>query len=248
MKKTGIFLFVLTLGALVFFFSSQTPPKSEPTQAQTNDEVVLNASISATLALPITVTPPVSGDSIQLIANYSEKKTGQEIQIAYSCDYLVNGGFYTKEETPVAYIKADNQELGRVKDSLLFDGFLSVNKIGTPRITRTLPTDTLVNALQTGPILVENGKQISLSIKNDKEARRVFSLISGENEVMFGIVQSSTLENLPSVVFNWAKENSIHIADAINLDGGSASTYRGANGVFPEISPIGSAFCIKTTK
>jgi uncharacterized protein YigE (DUF2233 family) len=193
----------------------------------------------------VTVTPLVRGDQVKLIANYKEQKTGEELMRQNSCDYLVNAGFYTKEWSPVGYIKTENTELSVVKNSLLFDGFVTINELQTPRITRVLPLDQLRNALQTGPMLIENGKVVKLQIKNDKEARRMFALIDGNNEILFGMVKNSSLALLPKVVFEWAKEKNILVADAINLDGGSASTYRGPNGIYPEISPIGSAFCVK---
>jgi exopolysaccharide biosynthesis protein len=191
------------------------------------------------------VTPLVDGSQVTFIANYLEKKTGNDLMAEYNCTYLVNGGFYTKEQTPVGYVKTEKGVLSKVRESQLFDGFISINEMQTPRITRTLPIDTLISALQTGPILIENGSPITLKIQNDKQARRMFALVDGNNKLLFGMVTSSTLADLPKIVFEWAKTQKIAVADAINLDGGSASTYRGPNGIYPEISPIGSAFCIK---
>lgn len=247
MKKRYLLVAIIAIAALSFVLSQNTAPERSDPQAQVTETLSPASTPLPLEQLPLTVTPLVEGDAVQLILNYKDKKTSEELQSSYKCTYLVNAGFYTKEENPVAYVKTGNTELGRIKDSLLFDGFLSINEMKVPRITRSLPQDTLSIVLQTGPILVENGRAVSLSIKNDKEARRVFALVSGENKILFGMVRSSTLQDLPRVVFQWAKDNGIAVADAINLDGGSASTYRGPNGIYPEISPIGSAFCITTS-
>lgn len=241
MKKLFALVSIIVFAGLVFFLSSrQIPSETHPSAAVPT----LPPETSNNTPLPITVTPFVDGSRVTLIANYKEKKTGDEIMKENACEYLVNGGFYTKENTPVGYVKIKDLVLRPEKESLLFDGFLTINEMMTARITRTLPKDTLVNALQTGPMLIENGTPILLKIQNDKEARRMFALVDGNNQILFGMVTNATLSNLPKVVFEWAKLQNISVADAINLDGGSASTFRGPNGVYPEISPIGSAFCI----
>ncbi len=242
MKKLLLGASLITFAGLVFFVASrQIPTETHPSAAVSTPP----SETPVSAPLPVTVTPLVDGSHVSLIANYKEKKTGDELMRENSCDYLVNAGFYTKENTPVGYVKIKDLVLRPEKESLLFDGFLTINEMLTARITRTLPKDSLVNALQTGPMLIENGSLLKLRIQNDKEARRMFALVDGNNQILFGMVTSSTLTNLPKVVYDWARQQNIAVADAINLDGGSASTYRGPNGVYPEISPIGSAFCVK---
>jgi len=241
MKKLIGVLLLTFAGVVILVASRQAPLETHPNAA------VLPSQTEAPSPspLPITVTPFIDGSQVTLIANYTEKKTGQELMSENSCNYLVNAGFYTKEGRPVGYVKINDQILKHEKESLLFDGFVTINELRTPRITRSLPHDPLTYALQTGPMLIENGDPLILKIQNDKEARRMFALIDGNNKILFGLVLSSTLADLPRVVFDWASSQNIAVADSINLDGGSASTYRGPNGIYPEISPIGSAFCIK---
>ncbi|RJR30058.1 hypothetical protein C4564_01180, partial [Candidatus Microgenomates bacterium] len=107
-------------------------------------------------------------------------------------------------------------------------------------------------ALQTGPVLVENGSAVELSLARDKQARRIVAAITGSNELVFVAIYSPGssfdgpyLEDLPLIVNHISEELNLNIADAINLDGGTASAFYSENTHISELSPIGSFFCVK---
>ncbi len=241
MKKIAVAAILLVM-MTALILALRKPSPATPSSAQNPS---LSALVSPTphVQLPVTVTPALSADSVILIGNYTERKTSEEIAKEHNCAYLVNGGFYTTTSTPVGLFKSGTVSLRGGRESALFDGYISRNQMDTPLITRMIPDENSTWALQTGPILIENGKAVPLSIKNDQPERRSFALITGANELIFGLVEQSTLTALPQVISNWARENSVIVGDAINLDGGSAAAFRGENGVYPEIAPIGSAFC-----
>lgn len=193
----------------------------------------------------ITATPAFEADSVELFANFTEQKTSEEIQSERGCTYLMNGGFYTKESTPVGLFMSNGQTLRNENVSALFDSFLTINVINVPRISRVLPKDPLRIAIQVGPLLIENAEVEKLSIRDDKVARRLVAAVTGDNKILFISVRAAYLGNLPVIIDQWAKEQNVEIADAVNLDGGSASAFRTPTLTLPEITPIGSAFCIK---
>jgi hypothetical protein len=53
------------------------------------------------------------------------------------------------------------------------------------------------------------------------------------------------LADLPSFVSKLEKDVQVPLADAINLDGGSASTFKNGETYLTELSPVGSLLCIK---
>ena len=129
---------------------------------------------------------------------------------------------------------------------------MSVNELGTPRITREVPEDPLVNAVQTGPVVFENGAVTKLSFVRDSASRRVIAAVSGENELIFMVfyTQDSAfsgplLAELPEGVAKLNVEENLGIADAINLDGGSASAFAIPGFSLTEASPVGSFFCAR---
>jgi uncharacterized protein YigE (DUF2233 family) len=194
-------------------------------------------------------------DSIVLIPNFEEKKVAKNVFEDSQCTLLINGGFYDRTDSahsPIGYFEVDGDVASNFQKNKLFDGVLSINKIGTPRITRDVPIDPLVSAVQTGPILVENDSVLSVSSGADKKARRMVASVTGKNELIFMAVYSADstftgplLADLPEIVNAFEEKTDINIADAINLDGGAASAFFAEDFSLSEFSPVGSFFCVK---
>lgn len=197
----------------------------------------------------------VSTDNIFLIPNFEEKKTAKGVFLENSCDLLINAGFYKNNDdlsSPIGHFESNETVLSGFQKNSLFNGILSINRLKTPRITRELPKDPLLLAVQTGPIIKENGKSLSLSLVRDKAARRMVAAVTGNNTLIFMSVYDKSsnlngpyLSSLPDIISKFEKETGVSIADAINLDGGSASALYTDNFGLSEVSPIGSFFCVK---
>src|SRR5581483_3881793 len=171
-------------------------------------------------------------DELKLISNFEKKLTSSELISKNSCRFLSSAGFYGLDNKPIGLFISDKNKIGNYQDNNLFDGILSVNDMATPRITRNIPQDSLKIALQTGPILKENSFFQDLRIKGDKPSRRVIAGITGENKLFFVIVwdpkseySGPNLADLPHLLDGFEKETGIIFADAINMDGGSASSF-----------------------
>lgn len=90
-----------------------------------------------------------------------------------------------------------------------------------------------------------------MSVKNDKQARRVVAGVTGENKLIFLVFYDNNqyysgpyLNDLPDLVDKTGKSLDLNIADAINLDGGSASAFISDDIKLTELTPVGSFFCI----
>ena len=190
--------------------------------------------------------------SVRLYANHTEKVNSSKFLEDNSCRALVNGGFYDEESSPIGLFIAENEQITNFRSNSLFDGIFSINTFDTPRITRQVPEDSLVSAVQTGPVLVENAEFSRLNLVRDKEARRVIAMVNGKNELYFGVVYNPdtvfsgpNLADMPEVLKQFEDKVGLGIADAINLDGGSASVFIADKIKLTEISPVGSFFCVK---
>lgn len=258
-KRIGLFMLIVAIFAVSFFVVTKNNQKTAVSEIPKNTHLVLGVSepLQSTVTFKeekykVFYTPFFEGEKLHLISNFEEKKTANEIKIDNGCSFLVNGGFYTQEARPVGYFKSSDVPLRDEKNSLLFDAFFTINDLRTPRITRNIPKDPLVLGIQVGPLLVENSIFLPLSIRNDKQARRVVLGINGENKVIFlTIVKNNSdysgplMADLPIILQIWSEKSGIQLADAVNLDGGSASSFLTPDISLTEISPIGSAFCIK---
>lgn len=197
----------------------------------------------------------VDANRVSLVPNFSEMKTAKTVQREMNCKTVVNGGFYfaiDSENVPIGLFISDGNEISEYRQNSLFDGILSVNEFGTPRITAETPDDALLVAVQTGPMLQSNNFEHELSMTRDKKARRMVAAVTGDNELIFiSVYDPETtffgplLADLPEIISMFEESENINIADAINLDGGAASAFYSDGIALSEASPVGSFFCVE---
>lgn len=190
-------------------------------------------------------------DNLTLSANL-EKLTSEEFKNENKCTFLSSGGYYKADYTPTGLLISEYNEVTSLVKSSLADAIFSVNDFATPRITREIPKDRLRLALQAGPLLKENGEFVTLSLRNDEEARRVILGTTGENEALFLIVydpfsvySGPLLKDLPDLLNLFEDHLGIVFADAMNLDGGTPTVFSDESVNLTEASIIGSFFCLK---
>lgn len=170
----------------------------------------------------------------------------------FHCQFLVSGGFYTKDNQPIGLFLSERQTLSPFVPNSLFNAVFSVNLFDTPRITRTSPQDPLRLALQSGPLLIENASLLTFSLVNDKPARRIIVAVDGTNIVYFIVIYDPVaafsgprLASLPAVLETFQQQSGLLLADALNLDGGTACAFYSDSLKLSEASPVGSFFCLK---
>jgi hypothetical protein len=238
-------------------YSVETQPVKEAEKSYAKDSLPASIDFEGSKYL-YNYFEVMNPSDLSLIPNFTEKKSADEVFEEFSCRALVSAGFYTKENSPAGlFISAGKTLRGYIKNST-FNAILSINDFSVPRITRNVPRDGLVNAVQTGPLLIENANALSVKLANDKSARRVVALVTGENRLYFLIIYSPTqlfggpyITDLPGILSQIGKKEGIVWADAVNLDGGSASAFMtafkktGKDDKFSELSPVGSFFCLK---
>ena len=194
-----------------------------------------------------------SPEKLTLIPNFDEKFSANVVKEKYGCKFLVNAGYYSKDAKPIGLFIADGQTISRWQKNYLLNGIFSINKLLTPRITRTEPKDLLTIAIQTGPLIKENATYLQISAGNSNPDRRVLAAVTGENKTVFLIIYDKNsvflgpqLSNLPGILKIFEEKSGLALADIINLDGGTASAFISPEVSLPEISPVGSFFCLKS--
>ncbi len=188
-------------------------------------------------------------ERVFLYFNY-EKLSGSAIKDKYGCNYLVSGGFYDSNFKPIGLLISQGKEISPWQENRLFNAVFSINLLDIARITQEVPKDPLRVALQSGPLIFENGGKIALRSSAVFE-RRVVLGITGENRPVFLVFWSQNnflkgpmLEELPFLIEEINEIFGLNIADAMNLDGGTASFFYGDSLVLGEVSTVGSFFCI----
>lgn len=258
MKKIILFSVVLIVLIFVYIFANITkkdtfqvinPPSPTP-------KIVSSEGVSVSyknVDYKASWTKVSNPKSISLIPNFNEKLDSSDVYQNLGCNTLTSAGFYSKEEKPLGLFIYDGVTLGREVESALLNSFFVITKNGMASIDKALPAESdLKIALQSGPLLINNGLSERLSIIDDEEARRLAVAITDTNEVIFmvfykeeSVFQGPLLQDMPDIINVFQNKTGVIIKSATNLDGGTASSFQSKTLQLSELAHSGSFFCIK---
>ncbi len=192
----------------------------------------------------------VEPSKLVLIPNFTKRLTAKEAKEANGCKSLVNAGFYSKDISPIGLFINDDGQMQSWQANRLFNGVLSINHLDVPRITSSQPRDILRIGLQSGPVLIENAQPRTIAFGNSLMDRRVIAFTTGENRLYFAVFylkdlnfSGPILSDMPDLLMDFEEKAGVEIADAINLDGGTASSFYSSDVSLSEINFSGSFFC-----
>lgn len=192
-----------------------------------------------------------SPERLQLWPNFTEKTTSTDLFDNYHCRFLTNGGFYDQQDRPLGWFFSQEKIWKKEVKSALLNGFFFQNQEGKVMIEDTFPSSPSIWGLQTGPILIFQGKPLSFKITNDEQARRMVAALSLKDELFFLVVTGSEslvsgplLADLPKIIEKIGNNLGQNFKTAVNLDGGTASAFFNQEKTIKEYSWIGSFFCL----
>lgn len=194
-----------------------------------------------------------TASSITLIPNFIGKHEANALAGENNCRQAINGGFYDASGKPLGFFYTNGRTYGKRIDSDLVNGYFWADTDGVAVISTELPGNISYRfALESGPLLLFNGQTTMLTIQNDEHARRMVAAKTADDHSVFLAVYSHDsvfsgplLSELPKIVEDVSGKEHLGIADALNLDGGSASAFYNVDTILSELSPVGSIFCIK---
>jgi len=193
----------------------------------------------------------VNPEKVELYSNLKAEQLSEQIYVDKSCQILVNGGFYSKENTHLGLFITNFEIISKSIESATHNGFLWINdnniSIGSN------PPDTKARiAIQSGPLLFKDGKPLLLKINNDEPSRRIVAAKTQDNKLLFlafyrdsAEYEGPMLGQLPEAINSFKKQTNIDIVDAINLDGGIHSIFITNYVRLNEMEHVGSYFCVK---
>ncbi len=190
--------------------------------------------------------------SLSLIANFSQKADSSTLQQTHGCIAGINGGFYSESHTPIGWFVEDGKQINTSQKNSLFNGFLSRDLQGRAEIDNILPKTEVWSGVQTGPILFYKGEPVELQLVRDKQARRMVAAATSSGDLLFlsfytdaSSLDGPLLAELPGLITEFEQTHKFDIVAAVNLDGGSASTFFSEEIQLSEWQPIGSLWCVK---
>ncbi|HKZ37116.1 MAG TPA: phosphodiester glycosidase family protein [Chryseolinea sp.] len=189
---------------------------------------------------------------LSLLPNFDNKLPSKTFKEQNDCDYLTNGGFYTKEDTPLGLFVSEGETFTAVIPHALFNGFFYATLDHEVGISRVLPKKEFRFAVQTGPMLIENNRENVIRLRGDKTARRMVAGLTEMNQIVFlaiyngeSLLQGPYLSDLPAILTQLNEKASFTLLHAVNLDGGFASSFISEFVMLPEVNYSGSFFCAK---
>lgn len=193
----------------------------------------------------------IDSSKLELISNFSQKYSSQQIMSEHNCQRGINGGFYTPDNFPLGLFFTYEGWINKIPHrSNLLNGYV-YQLIDRSFDFTTVPPDlTQIRFLfQTGPWFTTESR---LSISPDEPDRRMLIGKTPDQRFYFFAVTEQEnsysgppLGQLPELFSEFSRKSEVRINELINLDGGSASAYFGSKISFEEIVSIGSLLCQK---
>jgi len=261
LMKKWLFIFILIilfLAAGIFYFKKSAPKITSPSKVLSAVEiptatsaVIKQSTVINVQGIPIRISwAIVNPQAVELYSNLKEQHLSEQIKVDKSCQILVNGGFYSKENTHLGLFISNFETISKFSPNDTRNGFLWISG-NNVSIGNDLPDVNSRIALQSGPLLMQNGQPLSLKINNDEPNRHIAAGITDDQKLIFlafyydqSEFQGPMLGQLPEIINLFKKQTGVEITDAINLDGGSASVFITNYVLLRELKYVGSYFCI----
>ncbi len=187
---------------------------------------------------------------LKLISNFVSQTRGSTLAKQNNCIAAVNGGFYSTDNKPLGAFVSDDYIQDHPIQSALLNGYFGYTDTKADISTTFDPTYPSI--LQSGPLLIQHSSPLLLQMTNDEHARRTAVGIANDMRVVFitiyiqdSIYNGPLLEELPFILKLVADDLGIPISTALNLDGGSATYFKSKTQELPELSSVGSIFCLQ---
>jgi exopolysaccharide biosynthesis protein len=131
----------------------------------------------------------------------------------------------------VGLLISDNRTVHKFETAKLLSGvfFIRDGKPGLVRSQRFGKIKSVSQAIQCGPFLLEDGKNLN-GLNNERSAPRTFVFIGNDSIWGFGICRSVTLAEMSQILGLHDLLGHTSLVTALNLDGGSSTQFWARSG------------------
>lgn len=228
-------------------------PIKEIVKTTTKNKIQKNHLIIEDIRYTVLTRKLQTSEDVSLIPNFEETFSSADVLSSEHCDFIINGGFYTRDNSPLGLFFLKREKLSNYVRSDFLNGNISKNRNGKIILSSGTPTlsDDLEFALQSGPFFsLKNG---SIQKFENEKARRSLVAQNLQGEIYFLAVYESSdtfsgpdLNTLKKVLLEVSNRDNLQIVSAVNLDGGSTLAFlQTGEDSISEIKKSGSFFCVK---
>jgi hypothetical protein len=137
----------------------------------------------------------------------------------------VNGGYFDPSYAPIGLLIVNGKTIAPLQRARLLSGVLnaSAGKIQISRVGEFSLKPKIDAAVECGPMVVDLGESVG-GLESTRPARRTFAAVAAGNRAALGFCSDVTLADLSKILAtDFAAK--FKIQRALNLDGGSSSTF-----------------------
>lgn len=192
----------------------------------------------------------ISGYDAKMIENFEEKLSTLEVNTDNSCDVITNAGFFNNERNPIGLITIEGETRSLYESNTIFNAFICYMGADNWLINTSNKDQLLCKFIfQSGPLLVYQFEDQDLSSNTSDGRRLVFILDEKDTLYILMAYDSNDYFNGPDfstmlkILSYLEGSQGIKIKNAINLDGGTASSYIDNNYEINELIPPGAFLC-----
>jgi uncharacterized protein YigE (DUF2233 family) len=223
--SAGIFVLLVFSTAKAQWTQISSQSESSPVRGLEHRYVVVEDSNSgdrASLELAIFSTKSCR---LRVVDQPSEPRSDLEDVMARG-NFLagVNGGYFDPEYQPIGLLIVDGKAIAPLQKARLLSGVLSSTgkKVQILRVSEFSLNQKPDAAVECGPMIVDLGKSVR-GLESTKAARRTFAAVGGDKAAL-GFCSDVTLADLSNILAIVTIPD-FKIQRALNLDGGSSSTF-----------------------
>ena len=261
-KKLLFIVFVLAFGFLSYFLlpankkiasKKQTIEQSPESKKDDTNQFFRETSLDGTV---YRYGYTKVQDNVILVPNFENRLTSSEIINKFSCDYGINGGFYTQSNKPLGLFYTENNFYGQNIVSNTFNAYFAKNTTDMKlRILSNIDEENIESSFefifQSGP-LFDISSDFSFNFGDKQFARRSILARDVDNNFYFFTIfdkesrfSGPRLEDIPEIFKSTDMQTIANFVEILNLDGGSASAFydKSTNTKINEITQIGSFLC-----
>jgi uncharacterized protein YigE (DUF2233 family) len=185
--------------------------------------------------------------------NTALESGSQQLFDREACRIMTSAAFYDANDKPLGLLVDRGVTLSAWRGNQLLNGAVGLDTSDSlVKIVRSAEDVVWEWAVQAGPIVWEDGSPAPLRLTADQAARRIVAGVTSDGQLVFLVMVADDslflgpmLADVPALLAAWQIEAGLELRDAINLDGGTASTFLSPTLKLRELKPIGSYICIR---
>ncbi len=250
--KYIVILLILLATAYIFVFRQTTPSQiSDSPNITPPNESQITPQETKTVDQYAYEIIPLADRTVHLYSNLDLKLTSSALFAKYDCLSATSGGFYDESDQHIGIFVSEHQLLRSSITHDLFIGYISSTDGKSIRISREPPSDDVLWALQSGPIVWDDGVT-NINMKSDENARRIIAAVGtdGKGYLLTITAQGSEysgppIMQIPQVLEKIQAKENLHFRMALNLDGGFHSFFRSSSVNQSSLATPGSILCVQ---